>query len=117
MTRREIFKNAAVAAALFGLPAQKFAKDATPLPDGSLFDHDPESYWTKIRDEQFLLPHSRVFLQKGGLGVAPKPVLEAVVDYLTRSAALQLEEYPRWGDRKSTRLNSSHLGISYAVFC
>src|SRR5437899_10176970 len=24
------------------------------------------------------------------------------------------EEY---GDRKSTRLNSSHLGISYAVFC
>src|ERR1039458_10417494 len=24
---------------------------------------------------------------------------------------------PRRGDRKSTRLNSSHLGISYAVFC
>src|SRR5258705_9035279 len=23
----------------------------------------------------------------------------------------------RTGDRKSTRLNSSHLGISYAVFC
>src|SRR5205814_5139249 len=23
----------------------------------------------------------------------------------------------RGGDRKSTRLNSSHLGISYAVFC
>src|SRR5205814_6036258 len=23
----------------------------------------------------------------------------------------------RHGDRKSTRLNSSHLGISYAVFC
>src|ERR1039458_10631342 len=22
-----------------------------------------------------------------------------------------------WGDRKSTRLNSSHLGSSYAVFC
>src|SRR5947199_4283705 len=22
-----------------------------------------------------------------------------------------------YGDRKSTRLNSSHLGISYAVFC
>src|SRR5437899_10251659 len=25
--------------------------------------------------------------------------------------------YPGAGDRKSTRLNSSHLGISYAVFC
>src|SRR5258705_5939686 len=24
---------------------------------------------------------------------------------------------PSWTDRKSTRLNSSHLGISYAVFC
>src|SRR5205814_10683961 len=24
---------------------------------------------------------------------------------------------PIMGDRKSTRLNSSHLGISYAVFC
>ena len=97
MTRREIFKNAAVAAALFGLPAQKIAKAATPLPDGSLFDRDPEAYWTKIRDEQFLLPHWRIFLQNGSLGVAPRPVLDAVVDYLTRSAALQLEEYPRWG--------------------
>src|SRR5690242_8081966 len=24
---------------------------------------------------------------------------------------------PRWRDRKSTRLNSSHMSISYAVFC
>src|SRR5258705_1647070 len=31
-------------------------------------------------------------------------------------AALR-EELPRGTDRKSTRLNSSHLGISYAVFC
>ena len=27
-----------------------------------------------------------------------------------------IEKFP-WGDRKSTRLNSSHLVISYAVFC
>src|ERR1035438_10741367 len=25
--------------------------------------------------------------------------------------------FMNWPDRKSTRLNSSHLGISYAVFC
>src|SRR5256885_8802977 len=25
--------------------------------------------------------------------------------------------FDTWGDRKSTRLNSSHLVISYAVFC
>src|SRR5258705_4945422 len=29
----------------------------------------------------------------------------------------QTEESVAHGDRKSTRLNSSHLGISYAVFC
>src|ERR1035438_3649016 len=28
-----------------------------------------------------------------------------------------LARMPTKGDRKSTRLNSSHLGISYAVFC
>src|SRR5262245_62791804 len=35
-------------------------------------------------------------------------------------AGLETEEIPGEGvriDRKSTRLNSSHLGISYAVFC
>src|SRR5437899_8216801 len=29
----------------------------------------------------------------------------------------RLETLTGHGDRKSTRLNSSHLGISYAVFC
>src|SRR5947199_6687948 len=34
------------------------------------------------------------------------------------SGALNFECFgPQNGDRKSTRLNSSHLGISYAVFC
>src|ERR1035438_5878464 len=28
-----------------------------------------------------------------------------------------LHQADAWTDRKSTRLNSSHLGISYAVFC
>src|SRR5205814_2940979 len=28
-----------------------------------------------------------------------------------------VDEFGSHGDRKSTRLNSSHLGISYAVFC
>src|SRR2546430_11357360 len=27
------------------------------------------------------------------------------------------QDFPTWGDRKSTRLNSSHSQISYAVFC
>src|SRR5438045_9125861 len=34
-----------------------------------------------------------------------------------KPAADAKEAKPTEGDRKSTRLNSSHLGISYAVFC
>src|SRR2546430_13203413 len=36
-----------------------------------------------------------------------------------RRDALEVEEIVRWAtpDRKSTRLNSSHSQISYAVFC
>src|SRR5262245_65632271 len=40
-----------------------------------------------------------------------------------RQIAIEIEQghlppgMPREADRKSTRLNSSHLGISYAVFC
>src|SRR3712207_8427016 len=39
---------------------------------------------------------------------------------MTRSGAFGLQHYGTlsWsGDRKSTRLNSSHANISYAVFC
>src|SRR5437899_5106138 len=50
-------------------------------------------------------------------------------DYIRRDGAMATDEAnvttwwirrgcsPLSGDRKSTRLNSSHLGISYAVFC
>src|SRR5439155_16275186 len=35
-----------------------------------------------------------------------------------RSAATgSVANWPEWRDRKSTRLNSSHVAISYAVFC
>src|SRR5262245_62900072 len=38
---------------------------------------------------------------------------------LDRSSGEAVDQLPRSSseDRKSTRLNSSHLGISYAVFC
>src|SRR5205814_10140359 len=37
--------------------------------------------------------------------------------YLRAERVTHGDVRPRVGDRKSTRLNSSHLGISYAVFC
>src|SRR5262245_12251352 len=42
-----------------------------------------------------------------------RPLGFRVDDYYLRRAGLDYWEQ----DRKSTRLNSSHLGISYAVFC
>src|SRR5437899_7507093 len=50
--------------------------------------------------------------------VDQRRLLLAAVCGLLLSGALQCWVYARFGgDRKSTRLNSSHLGISYAVFC
>lgn len=85
MERRTLLK----AAALLGAPAA--------LPGEDLYRRDPEKCWRRIREEQFLLPGWRSFLNNGSLGIAPRPVLKAVNDYLERSAALMVEEYPRWG--------------------
>ncbi len=67
------------------------------LPAAALAAENPEAYWRRIRDEQFHLPGWRAFLNNGSLGIAPKPVVTAVKTYLERSAALEMEEYPRWG--------------------
>src|SRR5687768_18613697 len=57
---------------------------------------------------------------------SPNPFLmdfrESVVQRLRAEAQKDLEGHrvariESWGDRKSTRLNSSHGYISYAVFC
>jgi isopenicillin-N epimerase len=75
------------------------AANLRPLPDPSLAEHSPEKYWSRIRADQFLLPNWRAFLNNGSLGVAPKPVLRAVQDFLERAARLEMAEsdYPRWG--------------------
>src|SRR5205814_8734991 len=52
-------------------------------------------------------PHRKSFSEFQVLEVFPRPRSH------TRSAGRSLID----ADRKSTRLNSSHLGISYAVFC
>ncbi len=94
MKRRDLM-NRSAAAALFGLATPSPAA-TLPLPEGDLRAKDVEAYWKKIREEQFLLPPWRAFLNNGSLGVAPRPVLDAVTDYLTRAAGLMMTEYPRW---------------------
>src|SRR5690625_6677233 len=52
-------------------------------------------------------------------GQAVQPDLERSPEFLERFAldSLSLVGSLAMGDRKSTRLNSSHVAISYAVFC
>src|SRR5690348_17920769 len=60
-----------------------------------------------------LFPYTTLFRSKDVLGVARMALVEVHRDDLEAkgSALAQLR------DRKSTRLNSSHPSISYAVFC
>src|ERR1039458_10394531 len=44
-------------------------------------------------------------------------LMHCVGEYPCQRAHLELNQIDLFRDRKSTRLNSSHLGISYAVFC
>jgi selenocysteine lyase/cysteine desulfurase len=97
MKRRDALKTGIYGAAFLGLTTEGSPVSLKPLPPGALFERDPEAYWERIRKEQFLLPSWRAFLNTGSLGIAPKPVVGAVVDYLNRSASLVGDEYPRWG--------------------
>ncbi len=100
MDRRSAIKTAA---SLFGLPLSAASIATSTLPAADLLKRDPEAYWKRIREEQFLLPGWRCFMNNGSLGIAPKPVVAAVTNHIERSAALthypelQDEEYSRWG--------------------
>src|SRR5436189_2862286 len=61
-------------------------------------------YTTLFRSQQRLQRFQRAALEIRQRVVAPEPRFLALVE-------------PRKADRKSTRLNSSHRCISYAVFC
>jgi selenocysteine lyase/cysteine desulfurase len=67
------------------------------LPQAALLASDSEEYWARLRKQEFLLPPWRAFLNNGSLGVAPRPVLRAVEDYLRRGASRESDVYPRWG--------------------
>lgn len=77
--------------------ALKFFGAAAAIPPDSLFQSNPETFWRKLREDQFYLPGWRAFLNNGSLGVTPRPVLKAVEDYMEKAAALLMDDYPRWG--------------------
>src|SRR5437899_8234159 len=70
------------------------------------------------------LPRSPLFPYTTLFRSVPLPDRPAFVDEVTETLRTALADADgKWTarspspDRKSTRLNSSHLGISYAVFC
>src|SRR6266508_44943 len=83
---------------------------------------DPNTPQTPGMDRKAAINFARVGAQKiwaGTVNIRPNAKtgahhhgeLESII-YVVRGKARM-----RWGDRKSTRLNSSHVAISYAVFC
>src|SRR5205814_9939320 len=79
----------------------------------SIFARESSDAWY-ARDARDLLPEGFTCPQcKGAEFTKETDILDVWFDSGSSSVAV-LEHYPE--DRKSTRLNSSHLGISYAVF-
>src|SRR5690242_20891802 len=61
-------------------------------------------------------PLTRGAWARGG-NVVIEDVCSSGFDLGLRGDIDRMEFVLRWRDRKSTRLNSSHMSISYAVFC
>jgi len=90
LNRRDAIRGFAWSAALFGLSAEAVAAEAGGLPGKSLLGTDPEAFCKRLRDEQFLMPGKRAFVNTGSLGVAPRSVVQAVASHLNRAADLDL---------------------------
>src|SRR5262245_30155735 len=85
-----------------------------PAPHyGVRLDGPPPSRMTPARARVLEAAANRMTWVKSALAEAAG-VSVGVIDGLVDAGTLITEELPAWADRKSTRLNSSHLGISYA---
>src|SRR5258705_3092283 len=70
-----------------------------------------------------LFPYTTLFrsvvagIEQPGRTVAQRGIRTEIAQHRIDAAVPRQRHGVGQGDRKSTRLNSSHLGISYAVFC
>src|SRR5262245_62840148 len=102
-----------VGAAIFGLAS------VTDWLDGYLARRRRQVTWLgqvldPIADK---LLTSAAFISLVQLGLAPAWMVALIIGREFAITGLRSLAYTKGIDRKSTRLNSSHLGISYAVFC
>src|SRR5438034_4887539 len=89
-----------------------------PPPSSTLFPYTTLFRSGGLRADRYGL--ETVAAVRGGAGalVQPRPLrAPGRGHHPPRPAARPRTHRPRAGDRKSTRLNSSHTVISYAVFC
>src|SRR5471032_3461355 len=107
------------------VPARKLLDYVRLLPEGDVNMKFLENHWASItsgRSRTRIAGMSRESFPE--LPQMPEPIAEIPVKMLASmiartSFAISMEEsrFTLNGDRKSTRLNSSHITISYAVFC
>ena len=97
MQRREWLRQSTYAGLALGLSPSSKCIDPPSLPERVLLQQDPDAYWLRIRNEQFVLPDWRVFLNSGGLGIAPKSVLKTIADHLELAATLVRDDLLYWG--------------------
>src|SRR5205814_8749699 len=86
-----------------------------PPPRSTLFP-----YTTLFRSQALIAEATKSAKQSAAeakQGVKRPPTIVKKKDEKGSAAATTTTIAPSLSDRKSTRLNSSHLGISYAVFC
>src|SRR5437773_4818631 len=92
--------------------------------DGDRLAHDPavdgrhEAMALRLREEGVGGLHTPMLVRQAQQNLAPRTcrVLRRQ-GYDRLRVQLKVALVHRSGDRKSTRLNSSHITISYAVFC
>src|SRR5256885_7327429 len=95
---------------------------STPFPYTTLFRSGPALFQHPLADRRFPLVTKLVGLARQGPFVQAQDAGNLALAQLVAQAQAEDEQFLAGQvfepvDRKSTRLNSSHLVISYAVFC
>src|SRR3712207_6643886 len=122
-----------LAAALIGLSAPALAAGETPVPPQlkwsfqgpfGKFDRAQLQRGFKVYREVCASCHGLTYVafrnlaQPGGPEFSEAQVRALAAEYKIQDGPNEAGDmFERPGDRKSTRLNSSHANISYAVFC
>src|SRR3712207_7766363 len=89
---------------------------STLFPDATLFRSAMISAWTSERSgEEVLGTMAEAGVPAGKVFTAADMVEDP--HYAARENIVEVDDPEIGPDRKSTRLNSSHANISYAVFC